>query len=64
MSLPFNQIVVENYDTTSHIPEALYRLVESNIMLGLVEEAKKYATVLAHNYPDSQWHKYSDNLLK
>jgi len=58
------QIVVENYDTTSHVPEALYRLVESNIMLGLVEEAKKYATVLAHNYPDSQWHKYSDNLLK
>ncbi len=58
------QIVVERYDTTSHAPEALHRLVESNVMLGLVEEARKYAVVLAHNYPDSQWRKYSDNLLK
>lgn len=58
------QIVVENYNTTSHAPEALYRLVESNVMLGLVDEARKYAGVLVHNYPDSQWRKYSDNLLK
>ena len=58
------QIVVESYDTTSHAPEALYRLIESNLMLGLVDEAKKYATVLSHNYPDNQWRKYSDNLLK
>jgi outer membrane protein assembly factor BamD len=58
------QIVVESYDTTSHVPEALHRLVESNLMLGLVDEAKKYATVLSHNYPDNQWRKYSDNLLK
>jgi outer membrane protein assembly factor BamD len=58
------QIVVENYNTTSHTPEALYRLVESNVMLGLVDEARKYAGVLVHNYPDSQWRQYSDNLLK
>ena len=32
--------------------------------ISYIEEAKKYATVLAHNYADSQWHKYSDNLLK
>lgn len=58
------QTVVEQYDTTSHIPEALYRLVESNLMLGLTDEAKKYATVLRYNYPDSSWDKYSYNLLK
>jgi len=58
------QTVVEQYDTTSHIPEALYRLVESNLMLGLTDEAKKYATVLKYNYPDSSWDKYSYNLLK
>ena len=58
------QTVVEKYDTTSHVPEALHRLVESNLMLGLVGEAKKYAAVLQHNYPKSSWHQYSYNLLK
>jgi outer membrane protein assembly factor BamD len=58
------QEVVEKYDTTSHIQEALYRLVESNMMLGLVDEAKKYATVLKHNYPDTIWDKHSNYLLK
>lgn len=58
------QIVVEYYNSTSHIPESLYRLVESNLMLGLKEEAKKYDGVLQHNYPDSVWHRYSTNLLK
>ncbi|GAB4164705.1 MAG: outer membrane protein assembly factor BamD [Rickettsiaceae bacterium] len=58
------QSVIENYDTTSHASEALYRLVESNLMLGLIQEAKKYADVLKHNYPDNQWSSYSSNLLK
>ncbi|RTK92324.1 MAG: outer membrane protein assembly factor BamD [Rickettsiales bacterium] len=58
------QIVVEKFDTTSHTPEALLRLVECNLMLGLVEEAKKYAAVLKHNYPDNNWNNYSINLLK
>lgn len=58
------QVVVDEYDTTSHIQEALYRMVESNIMFGLVDEAKKYASVLKHNYPDSSWDKHSDDLLK
>ncbi|MCC8372195.1 MAG: outer membrane protein assembly factor BamD [Rickettsia endosymbiont of Pseudomimeciton antennatum] len=52
------QLIVDNYQTTSHIPEALYRLVESYLMLGLSNEAKKYAAVLGHNYPDSTWYKY------
>ncbi|PCJ29273.1 MAG: outer membrane protein assembly factor BamD [Rickettsiales bacterium] len=58
------QTVIDKYDTTSHTPEALHRLVESNLMLGLTEEAKKYAAVLNHNYHDSQWYGYSYNLLK
>jgi len=58
------QAVVEDYDTTSHVAEALYRLVESNMMIGLVDEAKKYAAVLKHNYPDSTWDKHSNYLLK
>ncbi|WP_367363947.1 outer membrane protein assembly factor BamD [Candidatus Tisiphia endosymbiont of Nedyus quadrimaculatus] len=52
------QLIVDNYQTTSHIPEALYRLVESYLMLGLNIEAKKYAAVLGHNYPNSNWYKY------
>lgn len=58
------QTVIDQYDTTSHAPEALYRLVESNIMLGLKDEAKKYAEVLGYNYPDSNWYKQSCTLLK
>ncbi len=58
------QIVVEEFDTTTHIPEALHRLVESNLMLGLSDEAKKYANVLAHNYPKSKWNSFSKKLLK
>jgi outer membrane protein assembly factor BamD len=58
------QTVVEEYDTTTHIPEALHRLVESNLMLGLKDEAKKYADVLMHNYPKSSWNNFSKNLLK
>jgi outer membrane protein assembly factor BamD len=58
------QIVVEDFDTTTHIPEALHRLVESNLMLGLKNEAKKYAAVLMHNYPESSWNKFSKKLLK
>lgn len=58
------QTVIEKYDTTSATPEALYRLVESNMMLGLTSEAQKYAAVLGHNYPDNIWYKQSYNLLK
>ena len=57
------QIIVDDYQTTSHIPEALYRLVESYLMLGLSNEAKKYAVVLGHNYPDSTWYKYCYSLI-
>jgi outer membrane protein assembly factor BamD len=58
------QTVIEKYDTTSHSAEALYRLVEANLMLGLNVEAKKYAHVLDYNYSDSNWNLYSKKLLK
>ncbi|MDG1436806.1 MAG: outer membrane protein assembly factor BamD [Rickettsiaceae bacterium] len=58
------QAVVEKYNTTSHIQEALYRMVESNLMFGLVDEAKKYSSVLKHNYSSSVWAQYSEDLLK
>lgn len=56
--------VVEHYETTSHIPEALHRLVEAYVTLGIMGEAQKYAAVLGYNYPDSKWYKYSYDLLK
>lgn len=48
--------VVEKFDTTSHTPEALYRLTESSLALGVPEEAVKYAAVLGANYPGSEWY--------
>lgn len=50
--------VVDNFQTTTHVPEALERLVEINLALGLTKEAKENAAVLGYNYPGSQW--YSD----
>lgn len=57
------RVVVEVYQTTGHIPEALHRLVECYLKLGVEEEAKKYAAVLGHNYPHSQWYRDSYALL-
>ncbi len=50
------QRVVEQYDTTSHVAEALYRLVESYLALGLEEEARQAALVLGYNYPGDKWY--------
>lgn len=58
------QYVVEHYQTTSHVPEALHRLVEVNLRLGLVAEAKKYAAVLGYNFPGSEWYKFSYEMMK
>ena len=51
--------VVNDYDTTIYIEEALYRLVEVYYLLGLKEEAKKYAKLLGYNYQSSQWYENS-----
>jgi outer membrane protein assembly factor BamD len=49
--------VVAKYQTTRHIEEALYRLTEAYMALGITQEAQTAAAVLGHNYPDSQWYK-------
>ena len=51
--------VVDNYQTTSHVPEALARLTELYYVLGIYEEAKSTAAVLGHNFPDNYWHQYT-----
>jgi outer membrane protein assembly factor BamD len=56
--------VVSDYQTTAHVEEALYRLVESNMALGIVPEAQGAAAVLGHNYPNSQWYTHAHALLK
>jgi outer membrane protein assembly factor BamD len=48
--------VVERYQTTTHTPEALYRMVEAYLMLGLQDEAVKNGAVLGHNYAGDQWY--------
>ncbi len=55
--------IVNEYDTTIFIEEALYRLVELNYRLGLVDEAKKYTALLGYNYQSSEWYERSYNIL-
>ena len=65
--------VVKYYDTTVYTPEALHRLVEVYYRLGIIDESKKYASVLGYNYLSDRWYKetykiynknYSDPMLK
>ena len=53
------RVVVDDYDTTIYIEEALYRLVEVYYMLGLKDEAQKYAKLLGYNYKSSEWYERS-----
>jgi outer membrane protein assembly factor BamD len=55
--------VLEEYQTTSHTPEALHRMTEAYLALGVVDEATRYAAVLGHNYPGNAWYVRSYNLL-
>ena len=55
--------VVEKYQTTSHAPEALYRMVESFLSIGLPEEAQKSAAVLGANYPGNEWYQRAFDLM-
>ena len=48
--------VIDDYQTTSHVPEALHRLVEAYTALGVTDEARKVAAVLGYNYPGSVWY--------
>jgi outer membrane protein assembly factor BamD len=56
--------VLAKYQTTRHSEEALYRLVEAYLGLGITNEAQTAAAVLGHNFPDSQWYHDAYNLLK
>jgi outer membrane protein assembly factor BamD len=55
--------VVDTYQTTSHAPEALYRLTECYLALGIPAEAQKSAAVLGANYPGSEWYQRAYNLI-
>tara|TARA_B100001175_G_C19367112_1_gene569953 strand:+ start:51 stop:890 length:840 start_codon:yes stop_codon:yes gene_type:complete len=55
--------IVNQYDTTIFIEEALYRLVELNYKLGLLDEAKKYTVLLGYNYRSSQWYEKSYKII-
>lgn len=55
--------VIANFQTTSHAPEALHRLVESYLTLGVREEALQVAVVLGHNYPGNKWYERTYKLL-
>ncbi|MBV8400916.1 MAG: outer membrane protein assembly factor BamD [Acetobacteraceae bacterium] len=57
------QRVVDDYQTTNHAPEALHRLTEIYLILGLKDEARKTASVLGYNYPGSEWYEDSYNQL-
>ena len=65
--------ILENYDTTIYVEEAIHRLVEIHYKIGLIDESKKYASVLGYNYLSNEWYKetykiynkdYSDPMLK
>ena len=53
------KVVVDRYDQTIFIEEAIHRLVEINYKLGLLEESKKYASLLGYNYQSSEWYEKS-----
>lgn len=55
--------VIDDYQTTTHAPEALHRLVEVYLALGVPSEAQQVASVLGYNFPRSKWYKYSYGLL-
>jgi outer membrane protein assembly factor BamD len=56
--------VVETYQTTTHVPEALHRLTEAYLAIGIVGEARKTASVLGHNFPGSEWYIDSYEMLE
>ena len=58
------RIVVEDFQTTTHTPESLHRLVEAYLSLGFSDEAQTAGAILGHNYKDSDWYASSYELLK
>lgn len=56
--------VIRTYQSTTHVPEALYRMVEAYTALGLTREAQRNAAVLGHNYPGSDWYAQAFLIVK
>lgn len=56
--------VLQNYQTTTHVPEALLRITESYLALGITDEAQMAAAILGHNFPGSKWYSDSYALLE
>ncbi|HXI86573.1 MAG TPA: outer membrane protein assembly factor BamD [Parvularculaceae bacterium] len=56
--------VISHYQTTSHVPEALERLTEAYLQLGVIDEARQTAAVLGYNYPGSKWYADAYDLFK
>lgn len=57
------RVVVEDFQTTTHTPEALYRLIEAYLSLGLVKEAQTAGAILGYNYQSSEWYESGYKLL-
>ena len=57
------RVVIEQYQTTTHVPEALHRVTESYLALGISDEAQMATAVLGYNYPGSKWYEESYALL-
>ena len=55
--------VINNYQTTTHVPEALHRLVEAYLEVGIQSEARAAAAVLGYNYPGTRWYEDTYSLL-
>ena len=57
------QTIINDYETTIYVEEALHRLVEVHYIIGLKDEAKKYAKLLGYNYQSSKWYENSYSLF-
>ncbi len=51
-------IVINSFDETKFVPEALFRVSEIYLSIGMIEESKKIASILGYNYPNSEWYQY------
>ncbi|MBL8543524.1 MAG: outer membrane protein assembly factor BamD [Hyphomonadaceae bacterium] len=58
-----NVIENENYQRTTHVPEALHRLVEAYLSVGMIEEAQRMAAILGYNFPGSEWYQRTYALM-
>ena len=57
------KIVIEEYSSSKFTPEALHRMVEAYMAIGMIDDSLKTASTLGHNYPNSKWYKYSYDLI-